>query len=104
MKDLSPLDTYITLQRVGNPSAEEVWQQLRAAQAELPQIQEHWHQAYLASQEQPTQVEQHELSSHDIKLDLAVAQSYKTDIILERRGEWNVPTRFLKNKHPLGRP
>ena len=99
MKDLSPLDTYITLQRVGNPSTEEVWQQLRAAQAELPQIQEYWHQAYLTSQEQPTQVEQHEPSSHDIKLDLVVARSYKTNIILERRGERNIPTRFLKNTH-----
>ena len=43
------------------------------------------------------QVEQHKLSSRDIKLDLSVARSKETDIILEQRGEHNVPRRFLKN-------
>ena len=46
-----------------------------------------------------TQVEQHELLSRDIKLDLSVAWSYETDIILERRGKCNVPRRYLKEAH-----
>ena len=38
-------------------------------------------------------------SSHDIKLDLSVALSYETDIILEHRGEHNVPKKYLKDTH-----
>ena len=71
------------LQNPSTPSTEEVWQCLRAARSELPQRQERWHQAYLMSQEPPAQVKQHKLSSHDIKLDLAVVHSYETDIVLE---------------------
>ena len=93
MRDLCPIQ-HITLRRVRNPSApspQEVWQSLRDYRAGIPERQELWHQAALASQEQEAQVEQHELSSHDIKLDLSVARSYETDIILEQRGERNVP-------------
>ena len=59
----------------------------------------HWKQAELVSQNSLAQVEQHEPSSHDIKLDLAVALSYETDIHLEHRGERNVPKRYLKEAH-----
>ena len=51
------------------------------------------------SQETKAQVEQHKSLSRDIKLDLSVAQSNETNIILERRGECNIPRRFLKNVH-----
>ena len=74
-----------------------MWQCLREHQARIPEYQARWHQASLTSQEPEAQVEQHEPSSRDIKLDLKVAQSYETDIILERRGERNVPRRYLKN-------
>ena len=65
----------------------------------LPERHKCWRQASLTSQEPPAQVEPHEPSSRDIKLDLSVAQSYETDIILEQRGECNVPRRYLKEAH-----
>ena len=74
------------LRRVRNPSApssEEVWQSLREYRAGVPERLVRWKQAELASQNSNAQVEQHELSSRDIKLDLSVALSYETDIILE---------------------
>ena len=73
------------------PSSQEVWQSLREHCTQIPKYQEHWHQAALASQEPIAQVKLHELSSHDIKLDLSMGRSYKTDIVLERRGERNIP-------------
>ena len=62
----------------------------------IPKRLARWKQAELASQTQNAQVEQHESSSRDIKLDLSVALSYETDIILEHQGERNVPQRYLK--------
>ena len=100
MKDLKSLESSNTLRRVRNPSApssEEVWQSLRNYRAGIPERLQCWKQAELASQENLAPVEQHEPSSHDIKLDLKVALSYKTDITLEHRGERNVPKRYLKN-------
>ena len=100
MKDLNPSIT--TLRRVRNPSApssEEVWQSLREYRAGIPERLACWKQAELASQNPNTQVEQHEPSSRDIKLDLSVALSYKTDITLEHRGERNVPKKYLKDAH-----
>ena len=100
MKDLNPLNLPTTLRRVRNPSApstEEVWQQLRQHRAEIPaRLEAQRTRSTLAPQEPLAQVEQHEPSSRDIKLDLKVALSYKTDIILEHRGERNVPRRYLK--------
>ena len=81
------------------PSSEEVWQSLRDYCAGIPERLAHWKQAELASQNLNAQVEPHKPSSHDIKLDLKVARSYKTDIILEHRGERNVPRQFLKEAH-----
>ena len=81
------------------PSSQEVWQSLRDYRASLPERHEHWRQASLASQEPLAQVEQHESLSRDIKLDLSVARSYETNIVLEHRGERNVPRRFLKEAH-----
>src|ERR1700761_168698 len=79
------------------PSSEEVWQQLRQHRAEIPACLEAQRtRTTLASQETLAQVEQHEPSSRDIKLDLKVALSYKTEINLEHRGERNVPKRYLK--------
>ena len=94
MKDPSPPLLFNTLRRVCNPSApssEEVWQSLRDYRAGIPERLARWKQAELASQETFAQVEPHESSSRDIKLDLKVALSYETDIILEHRGERNVP-------------
>src|ERR1700761_8873009 len=91
--------TFTTLRHGRNPSAPsspEVWQSLRAHRASIPERLSRWRQAELASQQTLAQVEQHEPSSRDIKLDLKVALSYKTDIILEHRGERNVPKKFLK--------
>ena len=99
MKDLNPLYHFTTLRRVRNPStpsSEEVWQSLREYRSGIPERQRRWKQAKLASQETLAQVEPHEPSSHDIKLDLKVALSYETDITLEHRGERNVPQRYLK--------
>ena len=74
-----------------------MWQQLRQHRAEIPaRLEAQRTRSSIASLEPPAQVEQHELSSRDIKLDLAVALSYETDIILEHRGERNVPRRYLK--------
>ena len=73
-----------------------MWQSLREYRAGIPERLARWRQAELASQETLAQVEQHEPSSCDIKLDLKVALSYETDIILEHRGERNVPKRYLK--------
>ena len=64
-----------------------MWQNLREYRAGIPERLARWKQAELASQNQDAQVEQHEPSSRDIKLDLSVALSYETDIILEHRGE-----------------
>ena len=64
VKDLSPLE-FIMHWHVQNTSVEEVWESLHQQRAELLQIQDCWHQAYLTSQETPAQVEQHELSSRD---------------------------------------
>ena len=86
MKDLNLSLHFITLRRVRNPSApssEEVWQSLREYRAGIPERLARWKQAELASQKPLAQVEQHESSSRDIKLDLKVALSYETDIILE---------------------
>ena len=86
MKDLNPLLRFITLRRVRNPSApstEEVWQSLRDYRAGIPERLARWKQAELASQQPLAQVEQHEPSSRDIKLDLKVALSYETDIVLD---------------------
>ena len=99
MRDLDPPSLVTTLRRIRNPSApssEEVWQSLRNHRAEIPERLARWKQASLASQGSSAQVEQHEPSSRDIKLDLTVALSYETDIILEHRGERNVPRRYLK--------
>ena len=100
MKDLDPLKTSTTLRRVRNPSApsaEEVWQQLWQHRAEIPaHLEAQRTRTSLAPLEPPAPVEQHESSSHDIKLDLTVALSYETDITLEHRGERNVPKRYLK--------
>ena len=76
-----------------------MWQSLREYRARIPEWIARWNQAKLASQDQKAQVEQHEPSSRDIKLDLSVARSYETDITLERRGECNVPRRYLKEAH-----
>ena len=99
MKDLNP-SIVITLQHVRNPSApssEEVWQQLRQHRAEiLARLEAQRTRSSLASLKSPAQVEQHKPSSRDIKLDLKVALSYKTDITLEHRGERNIPKRYLK--------
>ena len=87
------------LHQVRNPSApstKEVWQSLREYCTGIPERLARWKQAELASQNSHAQVEQHEQSSRDFKLDLAVALSYKTDIILEYRGERNIPRRYLK--------
>ena len=74
-----------------------MWQQLRQHRAEIPaRLEAQRTRSALASLEPLAQVEQHESSSRDIKLDLTVALSYETDIILEHRGERNVPKRFLK--------
>ena len=74
-----------------------MWQQLRQHRAEIPaRLEAQRTRSSLASQEPLAQVEQHELSSRDIKLDLTVALSYETDITLEHRGERNVPRRYLK--------
>ena len=74
-----------------------MWQQLRQHRAEIPaRLEAQRTRSTLASQEPLAQVEQHEPSSRDIKLDLKVALSYETDIILEHRGERNVPRRSLK--------
>ena len=73
-----------------------MWQSLRKYRAGIPERLARWKQAELASQESLAQVEQHESSSRDIKLDLTVALSYETNIILEHRGERNVPRRYLK--------
>src|ERR1700761_3414266 len=97
-----PPDPIITLRRVRNPSApssEEGWGSLGDSGAGIPERLARWRQAELASQESPAQVEQHEPSSRDIKLDLKVALSYETDITLEHRGERNVPRRYLKEAH-----
>ena len=86
MKDLNPPNLDITLRRVRNlsaPSSEEVWQSLRDYRAGIPERLARWKQAELASRETLAQVEPHESSSRDIKLDLKVALSYETDIILE---------------------
>ena len=74
-----------------------MWQSLREHRAGIPERLARWKQAELASQETLAQVEQHEPSSRDIKLDLKVALSYETDIILEHRGERNVPKKYLKD-------
>ena len=81
------------------PSPAEVWQNLRAHWAKLPEQKECWHPANLTSQGTLTQVEQHKPSSRDIKLDLSMARSHETDIILEWWGECNIPRWFLKNAH-----
>ena len=74
-----------------------MWQQLRRHRAEIPaRLEAQRTRSSLASQEPLAQVEPHEPSSRDIKLDLKVALSYETDITLEHRGERNVPRRFLK--------
>ena len=73
-----------------------MWQSLREYRSGLPERLARWKRAESASQETLAQVEQHEPSSRDIKLDLKVALSYETDIILEHRGERNVPKRYLK--------
>ena len=65
VKDLSPFESTMLLQ-VQKPSAEEVWEQLHHRKAELPEIQDCWHKAYLTSQNPNAQVEQHEPSSCDI--------------------------------------
>ena len=74
------------LRRVRNPSApstEEVWQSLRKYRARIPERLARWKQAEQVSQETLAQVEPHEPSSHDIKLDLTVVLSYEMDITLE---------------------
>src|ERR1700761_5896613 len=94
-----PPSITITLRHVRNPSApssEEVWQSLRDYRAGIPERLARWKQAEQASQETLAHVEPHEPSSRDIKLDLTVALSYETDIILEHRGERNVPKKYLK--------
>ena len=100
MEDLNPTTSPTTLRRVRHPSApssEEVWQQLRQHRAEIPaRLEAQRTRSTLALQDTPAQVEPHESSSRDIKLDLTVALSYKTDIILEHRGKRNVPRRYLK--------
>ena len=53
--------------------------------------------AYLMSQNPDTQVEQHEPSSCDIKLDLSVVRSYETMNYMDHQGEWNILIWFLKN-------
>ena len=69
-----------------------MWQQLRQHRAEIPaRLEAQRTQSALALLESLAQVEQHESSSRDIKLDLTVALSYETDITLEHRGERNVP-------------
>ena len=74
-----------------------MWQQLRQHRAEIPaRLEAQRTRTSLMSLAPPAQVEQHEPSSRDIKLDLKVALSYETDIILEHRGERNVPKRYLK--------
>ena len=74
-----------------------MWQQLRRHRAEiLARLEAQRTRSTLASQESLAQVEQHESSSRDIKLDLKVALSYETDITLEHRGERNVPKKYLK--------
>ena len=79
------------------PSSEEVWQQLRQHRAEIPaRLEAQRTRTSVASLESLAQVEQHEPSSRDIKLDLTVALSYETDITLDHRGERNVPRRYLK--------
>ena len=94
------LSDLTTLRRVRNPSApsvEEVWQQLRQHRAEIPaRLEAQRTRSTLASLKTLAQVEQHEPSSCDIKLDLTVALSYETDITLEHRGERNIPRRYLK--------
>ena len=68
MENLSLLNSLTTLRRVRNPSApsaEEVWQSLRDYRAGIPERQERWRQAALASQETLAQVELHEPSSRD---------------------------------------
>ena len=76
-----------------------MWQSLQEYCAGIPERLAHWKQAELVSQNQHAQVEQHEPSSRDIKLDLSVALSYETDIVLEHRGERNVPKKYLKDAH-----
>ena len=77
-----------------------MWQQLRQHRAEIPaRLEAQRTRTSLASLEPPAQVEQHEPSSRDIKLDLSVALSYKTDIVLEHQGERNVPKKYLKDAH-----
>ena len=65
------------LRRVQNPSApspEEVWQHLWQHQAKIPKhLKAQRQKASFASQTLNAQVEQHKLSSRDIKLDLSVA-------------------------------
>ena len=73
-----------------------MWHSLREYRAGVPERIARWKRAEQASQEPLAQVEQHESSSRDIKLDLKVALSYETDINLEHRGERNVPKRYLK--------
>ena len=77
-----------------------MWQQLRQHRAEIPaRLEAQRTRLSIASLEPPAQVEQHESLSRDIKLDLSVARSYETNIVLEHRGERNVPRRFLKEAH-----
>ena len=76
-----------------------MWQSLREYHAGIPERLARWQQAELASQESRAQVKQHKPSSRDIKLDLSVALSYETDIVLKHRGERNVPWKYLKNTH-----
>ena len=76
-----------------------MWQSLREHRAGIPERLAHWRQAEIASQNSNAQVEQHELLSCDIKLDLSVALSYETDIILEHQGERNIPQQYLKEAH-----
>ena len=59
-----------------------MWKSLQDYRAGIPERQARWKQAELASQEPLAQVEQHEPSSRDIKLDLKVALSYRSE---ERR-------------------
>ena len=77
-----------------------MWHQLRQHRAEIPaRLEAQRTQTSRASLEPHAQVEQHEPSSRDIKLDLSVALSYETDITLEHQGERNVPKRYLKEAH-----
>ena len=64
-----------------------MWQSLQEYCAGIPERLARWKQAEQASQETTAQVKQHESSSRDIKLDLKVALSYETDIVLEHQGE-----------------